>query len=76
MTDHTIYSLATDLVRLEEKMNTKQAEYRTEIAQLAQKLAESDARAASERTAHTRWLIGAIAIATLIIIGSLNILLQ
>ena len=53
MTEHNIHELAKQVAVLEERMNTKQAEYKTDIARLAEqhaqlekKLAERDTRLA------------------------------
>ena len=42
MADPTITELARQLAALEERMNTKQAEYKTDIARLAEQMAQRD----------------------------------
>lgn len=49
--------LAAKVAALEERMNTKQAEYKTDIARLAERMAESDARSARREV----WLFGIFA---------------
>ncbi len=60
-------ALSERLAILEERMKTMQADYRTDIARLAEDMAKRDA-ARSERDATARWwqttiIIGAVAIA-------------
>ena len=57
------------VVRLEERMETMKAEYKTDIAILARQLAERD-------TSNTRWLIGTIAVATVLIVAVLGLLIR
>ena len=56
------HELSERLVALEERMNTVQAEYRTDIARLAEDMAKREAREA-ERDATARWWQTAIALA-------------
>jgi len=61
------HALSERLAVLEERMKTMQADYRTDIARLAEDMAKRDA-ARSERDATARWwqttiIIGAVAIA-------------
>ena len=61
------HELARQFAVLEERMKTMQAEYRTDIARLAEDMAKRDA-ARSERDATARWwqttiIIGAVAVA-------------
>jgi len=67
MTDDRIAALETPPARLEERMKTTQAEYKTDIALLARQIAERD-------TANTRWLVGSIAVATGLIIAAIKFL--
>ena len=62
-------NLAAQLVTLEERMKTMQAEYKTDIALLAKQNAERD-------TANTRWLVGSIAIAAVFIVAVLGLLIR
>jgi len=60
-----IHALSERIAVLEERMNTMHAEYRTDVARLAEDMAKRDA-ARSERDATARWwqtviLIAAIA---------------
>ncbi len=57
------------LVSLEERINTRQAEYKTDIAHLAKQIAERD-------TANTRWLVGSIAVAAVFIVAVLGLLIR
>lgn len=63
------HELARQLAVLEERMNTMQAEYRTDIARLAEDMAKRDAEAArrdvqkTEREATARWWQTAIMLA-------------
>lgn len=74
--------LARQLAVLEERMNTMQAEYRTDIARLAEDMAKREAEAAkrevekTERAATARWwqtaiILAGIGIAAAIIINYL-----
>ena len=62
------HELDVQLAQLEERMNTKQAEYEGALERLRADLARRD-------TANTRWLVGTIAAATAIIIGAMALLL-
>ena len=53
MSDPTLNQLARELTALQEKMNTHQAEHRTEIGRLAKNMAERDAR----RTEHDAGMV-------------------
>lgn len=44
MTEPTTHELATPIAVLEEKMNTHKQEYKTDIAMLAEKIAQRDNR--------------------------------
>ena len=57
------------LARLEERMKTMQADYRTDIATLAKQLAERD-------TTNTRWLVGCIAVAAVLIVAAIGVLIR
>ena len=46
------------LATLEERMNTKQAEYKTDIAMLAKTISENETRQTNERRNDLRWFIG------------------
>lgn len=65
MTDPTTHDLAVKIAALEERMNTKQAEYKTDIALLAKESTERETR-------HLRWTIGVVATAAAIIIAALK----
>jgi len=67
MTDDRIAAPETQTARLEERMKTTQAEYKTDIALLARQIAERD-------TANTRWLVGSITVATGLIIAAIKFL--
>ncbi len=58
---------------LEERMNTKQAEYQTDIARLAEQMAQRDARLAERETANTRWIIAMIVAMSLLVIAAIKI---
>ncbi len=69
--------LRVQVARLEERMNTMQAEYKTDIARLAEQLAERDARLAerdarmAERDSRLlQWMVG-IAVAGVAVLGLL-----
>ena len=65
------HGLARQVAALKERMNTMQAEYRTDIARLAEDMAKRDAEAAkreaarAERDATARWWQTAILVAAL-----------
>ena len=66
-------TLAVQLARLEERMNTMQAEYKTDIARLAEDMARRDADA-SKRETMRAWttigtMIGVVALATTVILA-------
>ncbi len=42
MNENNIHELAKQIAALEERMNTKQAEYKTDIARLAEQIAKRD----------------------------------
>lgn len=67
------HELARQLAVLEERMNTIQAEYRTDIARLAEDMAKRDVRSAQDRWWQTAIVsavvIGAVAVATSILLG-------
>ena len=69
MTGKTITELSTELAVLEERMNTKQAEYKTDIARLAEDNARRDTEAAKRDTEaarrETRFLITVIGVMAL-----------
>lgn len=44
MTEPTVHSVAVKLAALEERMNTKQAEYKTDIARLSEENAKREGR--------------------------------
>ena len=67
MSEERIASLETQVARLEERMKTMQAEYKTDIALLAKQLADRD-------TANTRWVIAAIGIAAGLLFAALKLL--
>jgi len=52
------------MARMEEGMNTRQAEYRTDIARLAEDMAKRDTEAARRET---RFLLACVALAGLVI---------
>ena len=77
-----IYDPARQVAVLEERMNTMQAEYRTDIARLAEDMAKRDAQKSerdvqkAERDATARWwqtavILAGIGIAAAIIINYL-----
>ena len=63
MNQPTAHELARSLSVLEERMNTKQAEYKTDIARLAEQIAQRDKD-------NMRWNIG-LWIATMVVPGFL-----
>ena len=80
MNETTAHELARKLSILEERMNTKQAEYQTDIARLAEqmaqrdvRLAERDAKQAEREIANTRWIIGVIVAMSLLIIAAIRL---
>ena len=50
-------------------METTKAEYKTDIALLAKQMAERD-------TANTRWVVGSIAVAAVLIVAVLGVLIR
>ena len=69
MTHEDYAALSANLAALEERMNTKQAEYEGALERLGRQLAERDA-------ANTRWLIGSIAVAAIFIVAVLGLLIR
>ena len=55
---------------LEGRMNTTQAEYRTDIARLAEDMAKRDAEAAKRDKDNLRWQVG-LWIAAVVVVGVL-----
>ena len=74
MTEPTVHSVATALAALEERMNTRQAEYKTDIAILAKAMAEHEARQARERRNDLRWFIGIAVAASGIAVAAMRYL--
>ena len=70
--------LKGEIKALEERMETKQAEYRTDISHLAEKMAERDKEAAQRDKDNLRWTvsfgIAQIAITVAVIGGGVAIL--
>ncbi|MCY4260179.1 MAG: hypothetical protein OXC91_07950, partial [Rhodobacteraceae bacterium] len=62
------HDLARQIVRLEERMETKQAEYRTDIARLAETMANWKTDMAQRDKDNLRWSIG-LWVAAVVIIG-------
>ena len=61
MSDPTIHEVARELAALGERMNTKQAEYKTDIAHLAAQIERRDKE-------NSRWILGVgIALVLLVI---------
>lgn len=67
MADPTITDLARQLAALEERMNTKQAEYKTDIARLAEDMAKRDTDAAKRETRLILAVFAIVALATAIL---------
>lgn len=65
------HDLALKLVALEERMNTKQAEYKTDIARLAEDAAKRDAEAAKRETRLIVTIAGLLAVAVAVL-GFIN----
>ncbi len=66
MTEH---ELSERIARLEERMKTNQAEYKTDIARLAEDIAKRD-------KANIQWMIGMAVAGVLLIIGVLGFLIR
>ena len=58
MTDPTVLQLVGKVAALEERMNTKQAEYRSDIAELAKEIATRNAEAADRMARWGWWQMG------------------
>ena len=67
MTDKTISELERMHAVLEERMNTKQAEYKTDIARLAEQMAQRDTEAHRRETRIILAVFAAVALATAIL---------
>ncbi len=67
MADPSINDLARELSALEERMNTKQAEYKTDIARLAEDMAKRDTDAAKRETRLILAVFAIVALATAIL---------
>ncbi|MCY4288604.1 MAG: hypothetical protein OXC63_08425 [Aestuariivita sp.] len=70
-----IAKLEGEVKALEERMETKQAEYRTDISHLAEKMAERDKEAAQRDKDNLRWTIGLALACTTIILGAMAVML-
>ncbi|MCY4153282.1 MAG: hypothetical protein OXE94_13750 [Aestuariivita sp.] len=70
-----IAKLEGEVRALEERMETKQAEYRTDISHLAEKMAERDKEAAQRDKDNLRWTIGLALACTTIILGAMAVML-
>ncbi|MCY4345417.1 MAG: hypothetical protein OXC17_01300 [Aestuariivita sp.] len=70
-----IAKLEGEVKALEERMETKQAEYRTDISLLAEKMAERDKEAAQRDKDNLRWTIGLALACTTIILGAMAVML-
>lgn len=85
------HELARQLAVLEERMNTKQAEYRSDLADLMREIASTNAETnaelqkqlatATDRMATTRWwqtavLLGGMGIVAAVIIAAIGWMLQ
>ncbi len=69
MSDPCTVELAKKLAALEERMKTMQAEYKTDIARLAEAIARRDRD-------NTRWMVGLWAAAVVLIITVLGFLIR
>lgn len=69
MSDPCTVELAAKLAVLEERMKTMQAEYKTDIARLAEDIAKRDRD-------NTRWMVGLWAAAVVVIIAVLGFLIR
>lgn len=69
MPEPTPHELSERLTRLEERMNTPKAETETGFERLSKELARRD-------TANTRWVVGSIAVAAVLIVAVLAVLIR
>ena len=67
MAEPTNQELAMQVARLEERMNTHQAEYVSYLEKFRADMAKRDKE-------NTRWIVGAIVAAVIVIIGALRYL--
>jgi len=89
MPEDRIAALETQVARLEERMKTMQAEYKTDMALLAKQIGDqlteqeirnterserTTERWAQRETANIRWIIGTIAVAAGLIIAAIKFL--
>ena len=65
----TVQALQLEVARMGERMNTHQAEYRTDIGQLAAKMAERDTEAAKRETRLLLTVVG-VMVAGVTILGT------
>ena len=61
------HELARQVAVLEERMNTKQAEYQTDIARLAEDMAKQGVQAANDRWWQTAIILAGIGIAATVL---------
>ncbi|MCY4542239.1 MAG: hypothetical protein OXB95_07575 [Rhodobacteraceae bacterium] len=69
MNDDRITELAERTAVLAERMNTMKAEYKTDIARLAEDMAKRDKD-------NIKWLVGLWIASTIIIVGSVGLMLR
>lgn len=69
MSSPSLHDLAVKLATLEERMNTHKAQAETGFERLERYLEKRDKE-------NTRWIVGAIVAATIVIIGALGILIR
>jgi len=67
MTEKAVSELAQMHAVLEERMNTKQAEYKTDIARLAEQMAQRDSESHKRETRIILAMFAAVALATAIL---------
>ena len=62
-------ALQLEVARMGERMNTQQANYEGALERLGKQIAERD-------TANTRWIVGTVAVASVLIMAVLGLLIR
>ena len=68
--------LAVQMARFEERMKTMQAEYKTDIARLAEDNAKRETRLIAAIAGRERWLIGIMGIMLALSVAVLGVLIR
>ena len=66
----------TDMAHLREDAAKRETAYRTDMAQLREDAAKRDAEAARRETANTRWIVGSIAVAAVLIVAMVGLMIR